>query len=231
MPRRGRQVLVVVAMLCTLAAPLLAHLSLTTQRGVAAAGMLVAAQAAALGWVLARQTAGLLGWRSVAVRWASCLMAFAAGAVTIVIWRRSIDGLVAASAIPHLLIYLGLLVVFAASLAPGRIPVITRVAARARGRLNDVLLAYTRRVTIAWCVFFVAQLGISLLLFLTAPLLWWQVFLNLLTVPMVVLMFVAELTYRHVRHGIHMPQGQAGTLARMRHMAAQFRAPLGQQEP
>jgi hypothetical protein len=48
---------------------------------------------------------------------------------------------------------------------------------------------------------------------------------------MVVLMFVAELTYRHVRHGIHMPQGQAGTLARMRHMAAQFRAPLGQQEP
>jgi uncharacterized membrane protein len=231
MRKRGRQVLVVAAMLCLAAAPVLAHLALATHRGVALAGVLVAAQAAALGWVVGGQAISLLGWRGGAVRLAGWLWACTAGVITFVIWRRGTDGPVAASAIPHLLIYLGLFAVFAASLAPGRTPIITRIAARARGPLNDVLMAYTRRVTIAWCVFFVLQLAISLLLFLVAPLQWWQVFLNLLTLPLVALMFAAELTYRHVRHGIHRPQGQTGTLARLRHMAAQFRAPLRGQQP
>lgn len=231
MRRRMRQVLTVVAMVGVLAAPFLAHLSLATQRGAWFAGALVAAQAAFLGWMLAWQASGLLRWRAVFMRLGSCLVAAAACGVTLIVWRRSADGLVAASAIPHLLIYLGLLTVFAASLAPGRTPVITRIAARARGRLNDVLLVYTRRVTIAWCVFFGAQLALSLVLFVAAPLLWWQVFLNLLTVPLVAVMFAAELTYRHLRHGIHTPQGQSGIVARMRHMATQFRAPLGQQDP
>ncbi len=219
----------------------MAHLSLVTHRFTAVAGVLVAVQAALLGWLLAGQVAKLctwrlfkwrlFGWRGAVMRGAGFMAAVAAGVVTILIWRRSADGLVAASAIPHLLIYLSLLVVFAGSLAPGRIPVITQIAARARGTLDAVLLAYTRRVTMAWCLFFVAQLAVSLLLFLLAPLSWWQVFLNLLTVPLVAVMFAGELLYRHLRHGIHVPQGPAGFGARMRHVVAQFRAPLGPQKP
>lgn len=218
-------------MACLFMAPLGAHLSLSTHRFVSAAGVLVAVQAAILGWLLAGQVAAVFAWRGTALRGASGVTAVAAGVVTIVIWRRSAEGLVAASAIPHLLVYLSFLVVFAASLAPGRTPVITRIAARARGTLDAVLLAYTRRVTVAWCVFFVTQLAVSLLLFLVAPLSWWQVFLNLLTVPLVVLMFAGELVIRHFRHGIHVPQGQPGALTRMRRVAAQFRAPMGRQEP
>jgi uncharacterized membrane protein len=151
--------------------------------------------------------------------------------LTVLIWRESADGLVAASALPHALIYLALLVVFVDTLSPGKIPVVTAIATRARGRLTPVLVAYTRRVTIAWCLFFVAQLALSLALWRFAPLAWWQMFLNVLTLPMVLLMFCAELAYRSWRHGIHIPDGEGGALARMRHMATQFRAPLRQTEP
>lgn len=231
MDQSGRRLLGVALGICLLGAPILAHIAIATQRGIGAAGLLVALQSGVVGWLLAGQTASQLGAKNPA--WLG-LRAFAgcgASMLAIVIWRRGADGLVVASALPHALIYLGLLVMFAGSLAPGRIPVITRIAARARGRLTPALLAYTRSVTIAWCWFFAAQIALSYGLFLLAPLAWWQTFLNLGTVPLVALMFGAELAFRHWRHGIHTPDGQGNMLARLRHMVAQFRAPLRQPEP
>lgn len=231
MQRAGRSLLAVAVGICLLGAPILAHIAIATQRGLVAAAVLVVAQSAMLGWLLANRVMSCCGTRDAMRRPVQLCAAGLVALLTLLIWRESSDGLVAASALPHALVYLALLVVFTDTLSPGKIPVITVIATRARGRLSPVLMGYTRGVTIAWCLFFVAQLLLSFGLWLLAPLEWWQVFLNVLTIPMVALMFCAELAYRSWRHGVHVPEGGGGALARMRHMAAQFRAPLHQSEP
>jgi hypothetical protein len=116
--------------------------------------------------------------------------------------------LVAASALPHTLVYLGLLAAFGVTLLPGREPLITVLAGKMYGPISREMRAYTRGVTWAWCAFFAAQLVTSLLLFLWAPLPVWSFFVNVLNLPLVVVMFVAEHAYRMVhlrnapRHGL-----------------------------
>jgi uncharacterized membrane protein len=108
-------------------------------------------------------------------------------------WFHVVDlGLIAASGLPHTLIYLGLLAMFGATLRPGHDALVTTLARRMYGDIPDDMARYTRRVTWAWCFFFAAQLLTSLTLFLLAPLAAWSFFVNILNVPLVVLMFVAE---------------------------------------
>ena len=107
--------------------------------------------------------------------------------------------LVAASALPHTLVYLGLLTAFGVTLLPGRDPLITALASRMYGAISPEIRRYTRGVTWAWCAFFAAQLTASLLLFLLAPLPVWSFFVNVLNLPLVVLMFAGEHAYRMVR--------------------------------
>ncbi len=111
-------------------------------------------------------------------------------------WRSARDGLLAASAVSHATIYVGLLVLFGRTLLAGREPLITWVARRIRGSLTDGMLVYTRRVTIAWCLFFAGQLAMSALLFSLAPDTVWSFFINVLDLPLVVAMFLAEYAYR-----------------------------------
>jgi uncharacterized membrane protein len=59
---------------------------------------------------------------------------------------------------------------------------------------------FTRNLTIAWCVFFAAQLIASALLFAFAALATWSLFVNLLNLPLLALMFAGQLVYRMVRH-------------------------------
>lgn len=111
--------------------------------------------------------------------------------------RRVVDvGLLAACGLPHALVYSGLLAMFGASLRPGREALITVLARRMYGAIPADMALYTRRVTWAWCGFFAAQLATSLLLFLAAPLVDWSFFVNVLNLPLVVLMFVAEQSCR-----------------------------------
>jgi uncharacterized membrane protein len=215
-----------------LAAPLAAHIAIVTRHGTDLAGLLIAAQAALVGWVALSLTVSPsirrrpARWRGIRVAVSVALFGLAA-----VLWRRSGDGMMLTAAVPHAIAYLGLLTLFAASLAPGREAIITIVARRARGALSDELLHYTRCVTIAWCCFFAAQLATSLLLWLLAPLVWWSVFVNLCTVPLVALMFGAELAYRHWRHGVHLPTAQTGRLRQALQVAGQMRLPVRQVEP
>lgn len=112
-------------------------------------------------------------------------------------FRRAVDvSLVAASGLPHAIVYLGLLAMFGATLRPGREALITALARRMYGAIPDDMAVYTRRVTWVWCGFFAAQLGTSLLLFLAAPLVDWSFFVNVLNLPLVALMFIAEQTCR-----------------------------------
>ncbi|MEO8249501.1 MAG: hypothetical protein ABI589_09030 [Burkholderiales bacterium] len=89
---------------------------------------------------------------------------------------------------------------FGHTLLGERQALITRLATRARGHLPPELLGYTRKVTLAWTVFFAVVALVSLLLFAFAPLSAWSLFANVLSMPLVALMFLAEYAIRRVSH-------------------------------
>jgi len=100
------------------------------------------------------------------------------------------------SALAHWCLYLSLLATFALTLRRGHTPLITGMAYRLQGTLSDEMIRYTRSVTIAWSLFFAAQLLTSISLFCFAPLTAWSVFVNLLDIPLVVTMFAVEYAVR-----------------------------------
>jgi hypothetical protein len=104
-------------------------------------------------------------------------------------------GFVTVSALSHWSIYVALLALFALTLRPGHEPLITGMARRMHG-LTPELARYTRQVTIAWSVFFVIQLALSVTLFCAAPLPVWSFFVNILDIPLVAMMFAAEYAVR-----------------------------------
>src|SRR5205085_11340236 len=77
---------------------------------------------------------------------------------------------------------------------------ITRVARRLHGSLPPYMEAYTRRLTSAWCVFFIAQLVVSALLLAFSSLEAWSLFVNLLNLPLVAAMFVGDYLFRVLRY-------------------------------
>jgi uncharacterized membrane protein len=126
----------------------------------------------------------------------------------------------AVGAVPHTLCYLALLATFAASLRPGREAVISALSRRLRGPLPARVAAYTRAVTAAWCLFFAAQLGLSLGLFVFAPFAAWSLFVNVLNLPLVALMFAGEYAWR-LRH---LPDAPRHRLADLAPLLGHFRA-------
>lgn len=104
-------------------------------------------------------------------------------------------GFVTVSALTHWSIYAGLLAGFGLTLRPGREPLITAMARRMHG-LSPEMERYTRKVTIAWVLFFAAQLAMSVGLFCFAPLTTWSFFVNILDLPLVAAMFALEYAVR-----------------------------------
>lgn len=85
---------------------------------------------------------------------------------------------------------------FGRSLFKGRIPLCTQLADKIHGPLSAQELRYTRQVTVAWVLFFLANLLASFLLFAFAPLRIWSLFVNFFSLPLILLMFVAEYLVR-----------------------------------
>jgi uncharacterized membrane protein len=141
-------------------------------------------------WVVTRARNKLL--------WSFILVA--AGMAIYVLAHQERWGLAAAYGIPHAAIYLSLLWFFGQTLWHGKEPLVTRLARRVHGTLPSELAAYTRRVTVAWCVFFATQVIISALLFNFASLNNWSLFINVLNFPLLALMFIGEYVYRAIRH-------------------------------
>jgi len=103
--------------------------------------------------------------------------------------------------LPHFASNLFLLWFFVRSLRPGREALITRVARRMRGGdLPAPLEAYTRRVTLAWGLFFLAQILVSLVLYLSASRESWSLFINIVSSLLIPVMFVCEYGYRRWRY-------------------------------
>ncbi len=99
--------------------------------------------------------------------------------------------------------------VFGVTLGRDRQALCTRFAeAVHRSCLAPDVIRYTRQITLAWTLFFVAISLVSGLLFMFAPIETWSVFANFLTFPLILLMFGVEYWVRlrklpHVeKHGI-----------------------------
>jgi uncharacterized membrane protein len=141
-------------------------------------------------WILARSKNRPL--------WLAALSA--AGVVVFLVEYQEQLGLAAVSGFSHATAYLFLLWYFGRTLARGREPIITRLARNLHGTLQPEMELFTRKLTIAWCVFFAAQVIASALLFAFAPLNAWSLFINLLNLPLLAIMFAGQFVYRMVRH-------------------------------
>jgi len=108
----------------------------------------------------------------------------------------------------------GLLAVgFGRSLRAGETPLCTRLADQLHGPLTPAERRYTRQVTLAWAVLFVALMLTTLGLYVAAPLAAWSLFVNFVTFPVIVVMFVAEFA---VRRRVLPPADRGGILAAVR---------------
>lgn len=98
--------------------------------------------------------------------------------------------------VSHAAIYISLGFVFAASLRPGQIDLVSRLASRLDPNWSTSMARYTRRVAVAWTWFFFAQPVLSLLLALLVGREIWSFFVNLLDLPLLLAMFAAEYVIR-----------------------------------
>ena len=95
--------------------------------------------------------------------------------------------------IQHLEINLALAAFFGCSLSGPGDALVTRLARLAEGPdLSALKVRYTRQVTVAWTVFFVANAAVSALLYALAPAAVWSVYANILNGPIIALMFLGE---------------------------------------
>lgn len=149
----------------------------------------------AAGWVVFR-LAGKIWWPLLALLFAGALYYIATGA-------HGRIGLLAVNGLSHATLNLFLLWLFGRTLVPGKMPLISQISRQINGQLLPEVAVYTRHVTIAWCVFFVLQVIVSLLLYSFATLAAWSFFINVLNLPLLILMFIGEKTYRTVRFPNH----------------------------
>lgn len=189
-------------LLAVLVVPFYMHFLFVTGVDVGWAGFIVSLQSAAVTWLALSVSRGsVCSWHWVPRGLVCLAMSCLTGGLC---WLFP-KGLVAASAIPHAISYAGFLTLFMTSLMPGREPIVTTVARRLRGPLPEVLRRYTRSVTIAWCVFFAAQILCSLALGVLASadvirLAVWSQFTNVWNIPLIVVMFAGEYALRRTLH-------------------------------
>lgn len=100
----------------------------------------------------------------------------------------------------HAGIHVALAATFAATLRGDNTPLITALAARVHRELTPAMREYTRRLTLAWALYFVAMVNLSFALYVLAPWSVWSLFGNLVTPLAAVAFFVGEYVWRYQRH-------------------------------
>jgi uncharacterized membrane protein len=149
-------------------------------------GPLLAA-AAVSGW-RARQPRVLLG----------CAMALVA--LIGVVARGGVDDVNRLYVLQHAGIHLALAFTFGITLRAGATPLIVAMGEKVHRVFTAEMRAYARRVNIAWVVFFIVMVVVSLIVYALAPWPWWSVFCNLITPAAAVGFFVGEHVWRHWQH-------------------------------
>ena len=87
-------------------------------------------------------------------------------------------------------------VMFGRTLAAGQEPLCTRFARLIHGSLSAEVERYTRRVTLAWTVFFALVFTLSCALYLSRFLAAWSLFANIISPLLILAMFVVEYAIR-----------------------------------
>jgi uncharacterized membrane protein len=97
----------------------------------------------------------------------------------------------------HAGVNLLLAIVFGRTLAAGHDPLVTRFARLLHREVPPEVEAYTRRVTVAWTVFFATLFVLSCVLYLGGFLAAWSALANIASPLLVGAMFVVEYAIRH----------------------------------
>ena len=100
----------------------------------------------------------------------------------------------------HVGVHLFLAVGFGSTLRTGQTSLITTMAARVHQHFTPAMAVYTRKVTLAWTLYFIAMAVVSVALYAFASFEAWARFANLLTPLAVALMFGAEYLLRYHWH-------------------------------
>jgi uncharacterized membrane protein len=137
----------------------------------------------------------VVAWRSPRRGWWLALW-FAAGCALWLARDRLAAGTQWVLLLQHVGINAMLCLGFGRTLAPGSVPLVSRMAAIVHGVLSPRLVRYTRAVTWAWTLFFGATAVLSVLLFALAPATLWSAFVNLLSLPLLAAMFGGEYLVR-----------------------------------
>lgn len=137
------------------------------------------------------------------VWWPLLVLVFAGVIYYIVDGGHARIGLLVVNGVSNATLNLFLLWLFGRTLLRGKVPLISQISRHINGELKPEVFEYTRHVTIVWCIFFGLQVIVSLLLYVFAPIAAWSFFINVLNLPLLILMFVGEKTYRTVRFPNH----------------------------
>jgi uncharacterized membrane protein len=98
--------------------------------------------------------------------------------------------------VQHAGVHALLAIVFGRTLLPGEVPLATRIARAVLPSMPPEVVRYSRRVTVAWTVYFIAMTVLSVLLFFGASTAAWSAFATLVSGPLVAVMFVLEFALR-----------------------------------
>jgi uncharacterized membrane protein len=133
-------------------------------------------------------------------RWSGALIALPAGAAAAFLLHHYWPLFTANFSVVYLIQQCGFYGImafsFGRSLLGGRVPLCTQFADKLHGPLSALELRYTRGVTVAWVIFFLLNIAVSCVLFEFAPLRVWSLFVNFFSLPLILLMFVAEYAVR-----------------------------------
>jgi uncharacterized membrane protein len=197
--RWGRRLQIVAVAVLLIAYAGLSHYSNSSAQARDLATLLALAPMLTLG--------GLMVWR-----WNGLLLALLLGAAVLLLLHHYWSLLIEEFSIVYLIqqagFYMLMAWTFGRTLFKGRVPLCTEFADKIHGPLTALELRYTRGVTWAWVLFFLGNLSLTFVLFALAPLRTWSFFVNFVSLPLVLLMFVAEFAVRRrvlpqvQRHGL-----------------------------
>lgn len=142
-------------------------------------------------------TAVALALWSVPVGWLGATGALAAVGLLVMSWPWLSARVALLFFFEQIGVYLLLAVVFGRTMLGPQESLVTQMARRVHGGvLTPRQQVYTRRVTLAWTLFFCTLALGSAILFLLAPRVVWSTFANLLGGPLIGLMFIGEFAWR-----------------------------------
>jgi uncharacterized membrane protein len=172
-----------------------------------------------------------LSWRS-PLRWPVLLAATALVVVAALQQDRLAQHVSALWFVQHVAGHAMFALVFGRTLLPGKVPLTTRIARAVLPSMPQAVVRYSRGVTLAWTIYFVAMAAVSVAIYFGSSTAVWSTFATAVSGPLVALMFVLEFAVRRcvlpASHCGTLAQSVAGFHALMREPSARPKSPAHQ---